>query len=265
MQLPINKIVYCDCIEFLKSLPDGCIDLIFADPPFNYGKNYGLGNNDLKNNYYDWCEEWISECFRVLADTGSFYLMSAYNRIARIQITMEKFGIHRNTIIWRRSYPPMKRKYVIKHQPILFFTKSNHYIFNRYAEEYHYDARDAMAKRGTEKFQMPDVWEDIKYISGGCCRSKESILGNHGKSKAHPCQMPEKLADRIIKFSSNPGDIVFDPFMGSGTTAVVAERLKRRWIGCEINKEYITLSYRRLGREHIPNPLSYTKNALLCC
>lgn len=221
----------------MNKLPDNSVDLIFADPPFNLGKDYGI-DKDKRNDYYEWCAEWIKEAFRILKSTGSFYLMTTQEHLCNMLIEMKKYGIQQNIIIWKNTSMPLKKKYSIAYQPILYFTKTKNYT-------YHHDADGAITKsalpygKKPKSFTMKDLWDDIKFIAGGCMASKEAILYPGTKKKYHKCQMPLALANRIIKASSNEKDIVYDIFSGSGTFIVKAKELNRNYIGTEINKEYI--------------------------
>ena len=221
----------------MKTLSDNTIDLIFSDPPFNLQKDYGI-DKDNRINYYEWCAEWIKEGFRILKPTGSFYLMTTQDHLCEMLNEMKKFGIQQNIIIWKNTSLPIKRKYSISYQPILFFTKTNTYT-------YKHDADGEVTKsalpygRKPKGFTMKDLWDDIPFIAGGCMASKEAVLLPGTKQKYHKCQMPLKLAQRIILASSNENDLVYDMFSGSGTFIVKAKELKRNYIATELNNEYI--------------------------
>ena len=221
----------------MKRLPDKYLDLIFADPPFNLEKDYGV-DKDKRDNYYEWCAEWIKEAWRILKPTGSFYLMTIQQHLKEMLIQMDKYGLMQNIIIWKNTSMPLKKKYSISYQPILFYTKTNNYNYKYNADGQITNAVLPYGKKPKD-FTMKDIWDDIKFIAGGCMASKEAVLYPGTKKKYHKCQMPLKLANRIILASSQENDIVYDMFSGSGTFIVKAKELNRNYIGNEINKEYI--------------------------
>lgn len=246
--MDVNKVYCVDVLKGLKKLDDESVDLVFADPPFNLNKDYGI-DKDNRDDYFGWCDAWICECFRVLKKTGSFYLMNYPKNIFDLGLIMRKYGFFKNMIIWKQTKPPTKNYFVIGYQPILFFTKeARDYVFNRYAETKKPET-DGVIYGYNKECVLTDIWTDIKLVSGGCLASKEAILRKDSKSKIHPCQMPEKLIKRIILFSSNEGDLVLDPFIGSGTTAVVCKRFGRDFIGFDNNPKYVDLTNKRLEQE----------------
>lgn len=233
----LNKVYNEDCLEFMSKIENESVDLVFADPPFNLGKDYGV-DKDKRDNYYEWCAEWIKEAWRILKPTGSFYLMNIPSNLKETLIEMDKYGIMQNIIIWKNTSMPLKKKYTISYQPIVFYTKSDKFT-------YHHDADGEVTQstlpygRKPKSFTMKDLWDDIPFIAGGCMASKETILEEGSKRKAHKAQMPLRLANRIILASSNEGDTVYDIFSGSGTFVVKAKELKRNYIGTELNPKYI--------------------------
>ena len=235
--IDINKIYNTDTIELMKQLPDNSVDLIFSDPPFNLGKDYGV-DKDKRDNYYEWCADWIKEGWRILKPTGSFYLMTIQDHLQEMLSEMKKYGIQQNIIIWKNTSMPLKKKYSIAYQPILYFTKSKEYTYHHDADGQVTSAALPYGKK-PKSFTMKDLWDDIPFIAGGCMASKEAILYPNTKKKYHKAQMPLKLAQRIPLASSNDGDIVYDMFSGSGTFSVKAKELNRNYIGAELNEEYI--------------------------
>ena len=238
--------IYCiDCIKGLQQIDNETVDLIFADPPFNLGKKYG-NYNDERDDYYEWCHDWIGCCKKVLKPTGSIYIMNVQQNIWMIQKSFEDHDfLFRNIIIWKNSSMPVKNRFCINYQPILFYTKSKKYTFN-YNAEHHISKAVLPWGRRNKGNLMIDQWDDIPFVPGGCMASKEAILRKDSKAKAHPCQMPIKLIERILKFSTNKNDIVVDPFIGSGTTAVACKKLHRHFIGFEINPEYVEIAKKRI-------------------
>lgn len=235
--IEINKIYNQDCIEFMKTLPSECVDLIFSDPPFNLEKDYGV-DKDKRDNYYEWCAEWIKEAWRILKPTGSFYLMTTQDHLQEMLFEMKKHGIQQNIIIWKNTSMPIKKKYSIAYQPILYFTKSKKYTYKHDADGQNTESAMPWGRK-PKGFTMKDLWEDISFVPGGCMASKEAILFPGTKRKYHKCQMPLKLAQRIILASTIENDLTYDMFSGSGTFIVKAKELNRNYIATELNEEYI--------------------------
>jgi DNA modification methylase len=239
-----NKIYLGDCIEIMNSFPIESIDLIFADPPFNIGLEYdNYEDNKSYDVYYNWSERWISACHRILKKTGSIYVAIGDEFAAEINIIMKHLGFNfRNWIIWYYTFGQNQRKkFNRSHTHIHYFTKS---VVDFYFNDEHIRIPSARQliyndKRANSKGKIPDdVWE----FSRICGTFKERI-GDH------PCQMPENLLERIIKTSSKENDIVFDPFGGTGTTAVVAKKLKRNYITIDMSEKYFKVIKKRLNED----------------
>ena len=242
------KILKTDCMKGLAKLEDNSVDLIFADPPFNQGLDYNMYSDKLKfEHYLWWCKGWIRECFRVLKNTGSFYMMNSEPNIGYMQELMGEYGVFQNLIIWERPIPPNRYSLNRVHQDILFFTKTKSFYFNKECQftpaptGKHW----VVTKKGTGK-RLNDIWHDIKFVHAGAAISKEAVIARGTRRKVHPCQMPEKLISRILEMSTRPGELVLDVFAGSGTVAVACRREGRKYIGFEIDKKYIELTKRRL-------------------
>lgn len=248
MSIETNIVYNENCIETLSKLPDGCIDMVFADPPFNVGKKYE-GYSDLRDDYFEWQEQWIKECFRVLKDTGTFYLMTIDRNLPNTLHSMSKFGKFINIIKWKNvSASHNKRAFWMASQPIAMYGKTDEYIFNTYAETRQTFESWNKDRSGRMKGQLLDIWDDIPFIYAGSVVHKEAILKPGTKKKAHLAQMPTKLVGRAINFSTNEGAIVYDPFMGSGTTAEACVKLGRSYLGSEISQEYIKIITNRLEK-----------------
>ena len=255
--MEINKIFLGDCIEIMKGISDNSIDLVFADPPFNIGLKYDIYNDKKSyNEYYIWSEKWIIETLRIIKKTGSIYIAIGDEFAAEINIILKKLGFHfRNWIIWYYTFGQNQRKKFNRaHTHILYFTKSEeNFIFNidniRVPSARQLVYND---KRAHPKGKSPDdVWD----FSRVCGTFKERI-GDH------PCQMPEDLLERIILASSNVEDIVLDPFGGTGTTAYVANKLKRNYITMEISESYFDVIKKRLNGEIIEIKRNYTQKRI---
>jgi site-specific DNA-methyltransferase (adenine-specific) len=237
-----DKVYLGDCIEIMKKLPERSIDLIFADPPFNIGIRYDKYEDDLSyEEYYEWSKRWIKETYRLLKDHGSIYIAIGDEFAAEINIILKETFFHfRNWIIWYYTFGQNQRKKFNRaHTHILYFTKGKeNFIFNSdniripSARQTKYKDR-----RANPKGKVPD---DVWQFSRVCGTFKERI-GDH------PCQMPEAVLERIISASSNEGDLILDPFAGTGTTVAVAKRLGRKFITIEISEEYYKLVLERLA------------------
>lgn len=251
----IDKIICGDTLGVMAGMPDESIDLVFADPPFNVGKAYA----DKRSDYRDWCAEWISSCFRLLKPTGSMYLMTLTKHLEWKMPIMARYGRFVNLITWRNvSSSHGKRSFWLEYQPIMLYAKTEEYIFNTYAQTdlsnllKYGDYRQKWRWGGysTEyKGQLKDRWDDIPFVYAGSIKHKEAVLEAGTNKKAHPCQMPIMIAERAIRFSTNVGMIVLDPFIGSGSTAVAAIRSQRRYIGIDLEERFVELSYERIHIE----------------
>lgn len=251
--------IYCiDCLEGMKQLPSDSVDLICTDPPYNIDYHYAE-YNDTKPDYWIWCAEWIKECFRVLKPTGSIYVKQ-FHRNIRFGVLLEDAGFTiRNTIIWKNvsCFPP-KSRFNSAYELIFFATKTDKYTFNRYAETTKLEFRSWTPTRDDRlKGQLCDIWLDIKSIYTGSVNHPEVIFKEKDKlsrqsfNKAHPCQMPLDIARRIIKFSSNPGDLILDLFNGSGTTTRASYELNRQFIGFDTSEEYCKIARERLTQRRL--------------
>ena len=227
-----------DCIKLLKDVPDESVDMIFADPPFNIGKDYGETTDDNRADYFDWCGEWIHECFRVLKSTGSFYHMNMVQNLSRLMPIMDEHGELRNLITWKNVCSwGSKKQFYPKYQPIMFYSKTSVYKFNTYAQrEPPFKRWGSMA--GKMQGQMGDMWMDIPFVWAGSTHHPEAILESGTNSKAHPAQMPVKVVERAMLFSTDEGDTVVDPFLGIGASLSAGRRTNRNVYGIEINPKW---------------------------
>ncbi|MBC7783047.1 MAG: site-specific DNA-methyltransferase [Burkholderiales bacterium] len=265
--LPSNQIIQGNCIDLLNSLPEAWVDLVFADPPFNIGYLY-RGYNDKKSDedYLAFSEAWMAAVYRALKPGGSFYLAIGDEFAADLcVIARRKLGFHmRNWIIWHYTFGQQTKKMFAKsHTHILYFTKEKpvagltNITFNADA------VRVASARqttygdnRANPKGKLPDdTWflrpqetAPHAYFEPGCDTWNISrVCGTFAEREGwHGCQMPIGVLDRIIKASSNEGDIVLDPFNGSGTTCVSASLLGRRFVGIDQGAEYVAYARKRI-------------------
>jgi len=230
-----NRIVCGDCVEVLGKVEQPFADLIFADPPFNIGYKYDRYNDKrARKDYLEWTEAWISVCVEnVLKPNGSFYIAIGDRYAAEVKMRAEELGLKlRNWIIWHYSFgQQMRTKYALSHTHIFYFVMDErNFVFNDDAVRVISDRQKKYAdKRANPAGKMPDdVWDEYPRV----CGTFEERTG-------FPCQMPESLLARIIRLSSNEGDWVLDPFSGSGTTPVVAAKLRRIYTGIELSREYV--------------------------
>lgn len=247
-----NKILLGDCLEEMKEMPSGEIDLIFTDPPYNIGIKYDTHNDKMKyEDYISWCKKWIEECIRLLKENGSIYIAINDEHAAEIVMILKKLGLTmRNWIIWHYTFgQATQKKFSRAHTHILYFTKDKStFTFSADAVRIKSVRQEIGDKRASPKGKLPDdVWEngiseedDVWKISRVAGTFKERVKG-------FPAQMPIKLLERVIKTSSNKGNIVFDPFCGSGTTPYVAKKLERKYISIEISQKYKKIAENRVN------------------
>jgi site-specific DNA-methyltransferase (adenine-specific) len=274
---PTNEILQGDCVRLLNDLPPEWVDLCFADPPFNIGYLYH-NYDDQKDvtEYVDWSERWMRAVYHALKPTGSFYLAIGDEVAADLcVVARRKIGFHlRNWIVWHYTFGQQTKKMFAKsHTHILYFTKEKpnggmtNLTFNadavRVASARQTTYADA---RANPKGKLPDdTWflrpqeaAPHAYFEPGYDTWNESrVCGTFREREGwHGCQMPVAVLNRIIRASSNPGDVVLDPFNGSGTTVVSAALLGRKYIGIDQSEEYVGYAKKRL--EHA---LAHTKTA----
>jgi modification methylase len=246
--LSLNQILHGNCIEILRSLPERSVDLIFADPPYNLQLRNELYRpnrtrvdavNDRWDQFQGFAEydeftrEWLSASRRVLKETGTIWVIGSYHNIYRVGAIMQDLGFwFLNDIVWIKSNPmPNFRgvRFTNAHETMLWAQKKKG---ARYT--FHHQSMKAL----NDDLQMRSDW-NIPLATG-----KQRLRSNG--TKAHSTQKPEALLYRILLASSNPGDVVLDPFFGTGTTGAVAKKLGRNWIGIEQDKKYIRLAQKRI-------------------
>ena len=242
-----NKILQGDCLELFKNIPDNSVDVTFADPPFNLKKNYTSYGDSLEfQEYLDWCEKWISEMVRVTKPTGSIFLHNIPKWLTYYATYLNKFANFKHWISWDAPTAPMGKSLQPSHYGILFYTKEAKGA--KIYELRHPHKRDRkqgylLKDYGGKKDKLhpfgplvSDVWTDIHRIK------------HNTKRDPHPCQLPIHLMDRLILMTTDENDIILDPFSGTGTTAIAAKRLGRKYIGFELDKKYVEISQQKLER-----------------
>lgn len=244
----INKVIQGDCIELFKGIPDESIDVTFADPPFNLKKGYNSYKDSLKlNEYLEWCKLWINEMVRVTKPTGSIFLHNIPKWLTYYSAFLNEDALFKHWISWDASTSPMGKTLQPAHYGILFYIKDPKQLKfyeirspHKRARKSHILAKDYGGKKSLLHPFGPllsDVWTDIHRIK-------------HNKNRdEHPCQLPIHLMERILLMSTDENDVILDPFMGTGTTAVAAKRLGRNFIGFELDKTYVEISTKKANIE----------------
>ena len=249
--LPLDKILLGDCISELKKLPGASVDLVFAGPPYNLQIDRELlrpnntrvdGVDDAWDKFenfgaYDrFCLEWLGECRRILKPDGALWVIGSYHNIFRLGATLQDLGYWiLNDVVWRKTNPMPNfrgRRFTNAHETLIWAGReqSSRYTFN-------YESMKAL----NDDLQMRSDW--LFPICSGPERLKDD-----GGRKAHPTQKPEALLHRILLASSNTGDVVLDPFFGTGTTGAVAKLLGRRFIGIERDSDYAKAANERIAK-----------------
>ncbi|MDR1087645.1 MAG: site-specific DNA-methyltransferase, partial [Endomicrobium sp.] len=239
----INTIVNDDCLKVLKQIPDNSVDMTFADPPFNLNKKYNhYGDSKEKQDYLNWCNEWTSEMVRITKPTGALFLHNIPRWLSYFAEYLNKIAYLKHWIVWDSGGSPLGKTLLPNHYGILYYTKSKDYKdFKFYDIRYPHPkcrvCKEFLKDYGGKKSQahhfgplLSDVWSDIHRI-------------RHKKRRDdHPCQLPIPLLERLILMTTDVGDIVLDPFVGTGTTAVAAKQLGRKYVGIEQDETYANIA-----------------------
>ncbi len=247
----LDRTYHGDCIEGMALLPDESIDLIFADPPYNIAKDYG--NNQMRlseQEYRVWSERWIREAVRLLKPEGSIYVCSDWRYSGMTQSLLDSYLIVKNRITWRREKGRgSRRNWKNNMEDVWFAVKSENYIFNVEEVKVKKQVIAPYRENGEPKDWVEENGERYRYTHPANIWIDTVVpFWSMPENTPHSTQKPEMVVERAMKASSNPGDVVLDPFVGSGTSAVVAVRLGRRFIGFEINEEYVRLAAKRLDQ-----------------
>jgi site-specific DNA-methyltransferase (adenine-specific) len=232
------QLIHGDCIEVMRQLPADHADLVFCDPPFNLDKQYGADVDDKRppQDYLAWCERWLAECTRILAPGGALFVYNLPRWNIRLGDFLMDSGLefrHWIAVEFKASLP-IRNKLYPAHYSLLYFTKGKPKFFERprypipACRHCGGDIKDYGGHRNklnAKGLNVSDIWSDISPV-------------RHSKHKTRQAnQLPEKLLERIVLMTTQSGDLIVDPFCGSGTTPVVAKRLGRRAIGIEMNGE----------------------------
>lgn len=249
-KLPQNTILKMDCIEAMRSLPDGFCNLIIADPPYNLNKDFGEWKEaDRKGEWKEWTRRWLAEALRLLSERGNIFVYGIHHHQCWVQCMMYELGFsYRRQIIWHyengfAGYG--KRSLNAYYEPLLWFSKTDRYIYHEIREPY--KSQERLKHRITMK--NGKAWKpnpegrmagDIWYFP--------TLAGRRfaDEKVAHPTQKPLSISSRIVKHFSDPGDLVLVPFAGSGSECVAAMMEGRKYLGFDLNQDYIEIANKRL-------------------
>ncbi|MBK3395719.1 MULTISPECIES: site-specific DNA-methyltransferase [Methylobacterium] len=250
-RLPLDEVILGDCLTALDRLPPASVDLVFADPPYNLQLGAGAllrpdqSTVDAVDDDWDqfssfeaydtFTRAWLSACRRVMKPTATLWVIGSYHNIFRVGSALQDLGFWiLNDIVWRKANPMPNfrgKRFTNAHETLIWASRSDQKGYT-----FHYEA----LKGGNDDVQMRSDW----FIP--LCTGDERLKGDDGR-KLHPTQKPEALLARTILSSSNPGDVVLDPFFGTGTTGAVAKRLGRHFIGIEQEPAYAAAARARIA------------------
>ncbi len=239
-----------DSLSVLRNMKDKSVQLIFADAPYNIGKDFGNNTDKWKNvqDYVEWCKTWINECMRVLSDTGTMYFMTATQHMPYLDVFVSENYNVLCRIIWAydSSGVQSKKIYGSLYEPILMINKnrSAKYIFN--SDQILVEAKTGAKRRLIDYRKNPPQLYSTQKVPGNVWDFSR-VRFKMDEYENHPTQKPEALLERIVRASSNLGDVVLDPFSGSFTTSAVGVRLGRICVGIDLNEEYYEIGLRRTG------------------
>jgi site-specific DNA-methyltransferase (adenine-specific) len=240
----INKVIRGDCLEVMRKIPDDSVDVTFADPPFNLKKKYGsyYDKHEVQE-YLFWCKQWLNEMVRITKPTGSIFVHNIPKWLIYLGSYLNEIAIFRHWIAWDAMGSPLGKTLLPNHYGVLYYVKSDEFkfydirMFHKRCRNCHYVLQDYGGKKNQMHQFGPlvsDVWTDIHRI-------------RHKKRRdEHPCQLPIHLLERLLLMSSAEGNIILDPFIGTGTTAIAAKKLGRRFIGIDIDLKYVEITNKKL-------------------
>ncbi len=268
-----TTVIQGDAVEVLdREVADASVDLIFADPPYNIGKKFSQFVDKWPSDveYAKWCESWLTVCIRKLKNSGSMYVMTSTQSMPHLDLFLRDRLSVMSRIVWHydSSGVQAKNRYGSMYEPILFCVKDEvRHTFN--ADDIQVEAKTGAQRKLIDYRKPTPTPYNTSKVPGNVWYFPR-VRYRMPEYEEHPTQKPEALLERIIKASSNPGDLVLDPFSGTFTTCAVAQRLGRRSIGIEREAEYVKIGLRRLsiqseldGEELLPPEKTYVrKNGL---
>jgi modification methylase len=247
----VNRVLVGDCLEELGKLPAGSVDLVFADPPYNLQLERDLlrPNNTVVDGVHDdwdkfssfetydrFSRAWLAECRRILKPNGAIWVIGSYHNIFRLGTALQDLGFWiQNDIVWRKTNPMPNfrgKRFTNAHETLIWAGREQ-----KSRVTFNYEAMKAL----NDDLQMRSDW------LFPICAGPERLKDGNGR-KAHPTQKPEALLHRVLLASTNAGDVVLDPFFGTGTTGAVARRLGRKWLGIERDPAYATAARARIDK-----------------
>lgn len=245
-----NEVIEGDCVQVLGDLPAGCADLVFADPPFNIGYQYDVYDDKRgKADYLQWTEKWLAAAVRALAPHGSLFLAIGDEFVAEHKVRLDALGLTmRNWIVWHYTFGVnCSKKFNRSHAHILYYVRDpkNYKFFPDTVRVPSARMTTYADRRANPVGKLPDdTWvlrpqeTDEHFQPESDTWHVPRVCGTFSERLGHPCQMPEAVLDRIIRVASEKGDLVLDPFAGSGTTLAVAKKLGREYLGVELSEQY---------------------------
>lgn len=238
-----------DSLTIMKSMKSNSVDLIFADEPYNIGKDFGNNYDswDSTEDYINWNKEWISEAMRILKDSGTIYIMTATQFMPFIDVFMQSEYNVLSRIVWSydSSGVQSKKMFGSLYEPILIGNKSSKNPFTFNSKDILVEAKTGAKRKLMDYRKNPPRPYNTSKVPGNVWTFSR-VRYRMKEYENHPTQKPEELLERVIKASSNAGDIIFDPFAGSFTTGAVARRLGRQNISIDMNEDYYKIGLRRL-------------------
>lgn len=234
-----NKIIDGDLFKVMKDMPSNSVDMVFIDPPYNLKKGYSVYKDNLSDEgYISWCNEWLSECVRVLKPTGSLFVINIPKWLIHHANHLNTIAKFNHWIAWDALGSPTNSKLLPSHYGILWYTKTDKPKFSPVRIPHARDrSGELLADWGGKKDMLhpygkiaSDIWNDIYRIRHKVRRD------------AHPCQLPPHLIERMILMTTDEGDIILDPMIGTGTTAIAAKRMGRDYIGIDIDPKYVEIA-----------------------
>ena len=251
-----------DSLSVLKKMKCKSVQLIFADAPYNIGKDFGNNSDKWESvrDYIDWCKTWIDECMRVLCDTGTMYFMTATQHMPYLDMFVSEHYNVLCRIIWAydSSGVQSKKMYGSLYEPILMINKNKRLAYTFNHADILVEAKTGAKRKLIDYRKNPPQPYSTEKVPGNVWNFSR-VRFKMDEYENHPTQKPEALLERIIKASSNPGDVVLDPFSGSFTTSAMAVRLGRVGIGIDLNEEYYEIGLRRTGIANQRNGKSLEK------
>jgi site-specific DNA-methyltransferase (adenine-specific) len=253
----LNQIIQGDCLEVMQSIPSNSVDITFADPPFNLKKKYNGYKDDQKNDaYLAWCRQWISEMVRITKSTGSIFVHNIPKWLTYYATFLNEMAYFKHWIAWDAPSGPMGKSLQPSHYGILYYVKNpgeNKFYEVRYPHKRCRKCGYLLKDYGGKKDALhpfgplvSDSWTDIHRIQHNKYRDE------------HPCQLPVHLLERLVLMSTDPNDIVLDPFIGTGTSTIAAKRLGRGFIGIDIDEKYVNITRAKLADETTTSKIGKT-------